>query len=118
MNTQLLIDNGVDINHALELLGDMEMFNDTLKDFLEESKTRIPNIISSFNNNDMESYAILVHAMKSDSKYLGFTKLAEMSYEHEMASKNGNVEFVKTNINPLIIEANRIINLVKTYLGV
>ena len=70
MNTQLLIDNGVDINHALELLGDMEMFNDTLKDFLEESKTRIPNIISSFNNNDMENYAILVHAMKSDSKYL------------------------------------------------
>ena len=118
MNTQLLIDNGVDINHALELLGDMEMFNDTLKDFLEESKTRIPNIISSFNNNDMENYAILVHAMKSDSKYLGFTKLAEMSYEHEMASKNRNIEFVKTNINPLIIEANRIINLVKTYLGV
>ncbi len=31
MNTQLLTDNGVDINHALELLGDMEMFNDTLK---------------------------------------------------------------------------------------
>ena len=118
MNTQLLIENGVDVNHALELLGDMEMFNDTLKDFLEESKTRIPNIISSFNNNDMENYAILVHAMKSDSKYLGYTKLAEMSYEHEMASKSGNIEFVKTNINPLIIEANRIINLVKTYLGV
>ena len=103
MNTQILINGGVDINHALELLGDMEMFNDTLK--------------RDFNNNDMENYAILVHAMKSDSKYLGFTKLAEMSYEHEMASKNGDIEFVKANINPLIIEANRIINLVKTYLG-
>ena len=117
MNTQILINGGVDINHALELLGDMEMFNDTLKDFLNESATRIPSIIRDFNNNDMENYAILVHAMKSDSKYLGFTKLAEMSYEHEMASKNGNIEFVKENINPLIIEANRIINLVKTYLG-
>ena len=55
--------------------------------------------------------------MKSDSKYLGFTKLAEMSYEHEMASKSNNIEYVKENINPLIIEANRIINLCKTYLG-
>lgn len=117
MNTEILINGGVDINHALELLGDMEMFNDTLKDFLNESATRIPAIIRDFNNNDMENYAILVHAMKSDSKYLGFTKLAEMSYEHEMASKNGNIEYVKENINPLIIEANRIINLVKTYLG-
>ena len=34
MNTQILINGGVDINHALELLGDMDMFNDTLKDFL------------------------------------------------------------------------------------
>lgn len=117
MNTQILINGGVDINHALELLGDMDMFNDTLKDFLNESVTRIPAIIRDFNNNDMENYAILVHAMKSDSKYLGFTKLAEMSYEHEMASKNGNIEFVKENINPLIIETNRIINLVKAYLG-
>lgn len=117
MNAQMLIDNGVDVNHALDLLGDMEMFNETVGDFLEESKTRIPNIIKSFNESDMENYAILVHAMKSDSKYLGFTKLAEMSYEHEMASKSNNIEYVKENINPLIIEANRIINLCKTYLG-
>lgn len=117
MNTQLLTENGVDINHALELLGDMDMFNDTLKDFLEESKTRIPEIVRTFNNNDMENYAILVHAMKSDSKYLGFTKLAEMSYDHEMASKSMNVDFVKENINALLVEANRIINLVKQYLG-
>lgn len=117
MNTQMLIDNGVDVNHALDLLGDMEMFNETVGDFLEESKTRIPNIIKSFNESDMENYAILVHAMKSDSKYLGFTKLAEMSYEHEMASKSNNIEYVKENINSLIIEANRIINLCKTYLG-
>lgn len=117
MNKELLINGGVDIDHALELLGDMEMFNDTLKDFLEESKTRIPEIVRTFNTSDMENYAILVHAMKSDSKYLGFTKLAEMSYNHEMASKENNITFVKENINDLLVEANRIINLVKTYLG-
>ena len=118
MDTSLLTNNGVDINKGLELLGDMDMYNDTLKDFIEESKTRIPNIVKYFNENNMAEYAILVHAMKSDSKYLGFTKLAELSYNHEMASKGNDYNYVATNISELLVEANRIINLVKEYLGV
>ena len=65
----------------------------------------------------MPNYAILVHAMKSDSKYLGFTTLAELSYNHEMQSKAGNVSYVNENYDSLIKEANRIINVVKEYLG-
>ena len=53
MDTSILTNNGVDINKGLELLGDMEMYNDTLRDFLTESETRIPNIINYFNNGDM-----------------------------------------------------------------
>ena len=117
MDTTILTNNGVDINKGLELLGDMEMYNETLEDFLTESETRIPNIVNYYNAQDMANYAILVHAMKSDSKYLGFDKLAEMSYNHEMASKEGNIAFVSQNINELLVEANRIINVVKTYLG-
>lgn len=118
MNTELLIQNGVDVNHGLELLGDMEMYNDTLKDFLTESVTRLPKIIEYYKAGDMYNYEILVHAMKSDSKYLGFTKLAELSYNHEMASKENNVTYVTQNIQELINEANRILTIVKQYLGV
>lgn len=117
MDTTILTNNGVDINKGLELLGDMEMYNETLSDFITESATRLPNIITYFNNNDMPNYAVLVHAMKSDSKYLGFDKLAELSYNHEMASKANDYNYVSQNINELIVEANRIINLVKQYLG-
>lgn len=117
MDTTILTNNGVDINKGLELLGDMEMYNETLEDFLTESETRIPNIINYYNAGDMPNYAILVHAMKSDSKYLGFDKLAELSYNHEMASKGNDVAFVQANINELLTEANRIIALVKQYLG-
>lgn len=117
MNTSILTDNGVDINKGLELLGDMEMYNDTLKDFLEESNTRLPQILNYLETNDMPNYAILVHAMKSDSKYLGFDRLAELSYNHEMASKANDINYVRENINELMNEANRIIALVKEYLG-
>lgn len=117
MDTTILTNNGVDINKGLELLGDMEMYNDTLNDFLVESQTRIPNIINYYNAQDMANYAILVHAMKSDSKYLGFMKLAELSYNHEMASKENNIAYVSQNINELLAEANRILTIVKQYLG-
>jgi HPt (histidine-containing phosphotransfer) domain-containing protein len=117
MDTTILTNNGIDVTSSLELLGDMETYNETLEDFLTEQSTRMPKIIEYFNASDMPNYAILVHAMKSDSKYLGFKTLAELSYNHEMSSKANNIEWVRENINLLIAEANRIESVVKTYLG-
>ncbi|MCX4365654.1 MAG: Hpt domain-containing protein [Bacilli bacterium] len=117
MDTNILTNNGIDINTGLELLGDMEMYNETLNDFISESETRIPDIKKYFEEKDMPNYAILVHAMKSDSKYLGFQHLAELSYNHEMASKENNIEYVTANIEELLGEADRIITVVKEYLG-
>ena len=117
MDETILLNNGIDINHGLELLGDKEMYNETLNDFLIESETRLPKIIEYYNAQDWVNYEILVHAQKSDSKYLGFTQLAEMSYNHEMAAKENNVDFIVNNINPLMNEANRIVAVVKEYLG-
>ena len=113
----LLKENGIDVDHAIELLGDMEMVDETLNDFLDESNERIPRLEKAFNEEDMENYAIDAHAMKSDSKYLGFTKLAEISYEHELAGKENNLEYIKNNYKILIEEANRIIEIVKKYLN-
>ena len=117
MDTNILINNGVDINHGLELLGDMEMYNETLEDFLLEQETRILKIAECFHHRDMANYAVLVHAMKSDSKYLGFMVLADLSYQHEMASKENNVDFVSAGFPSLMEEADRITNVVKQYLG-
>lgn len=114
---ELLEANGVDVNKSLELLGDMETYDETASDFLNESETRLKNIEDYKNISDMPNYAILVHAMKSDSKYLGFMKLAELSYNHEMASKANDVNYVNENYDELITEANRIIELVRKYLN-
>lgn len=117
MDINILTNNGIDVNKGLELLGDMEMYNETLNDFINESSTRIPDIKKYFEEGDMPNYAILVHAMKSDSKYLGFDKLVELSFNHEMASKDNNIEYVTNNIEELLTEADRIIAVVKEYLG-
>ena len=116
-DVNLLISNGVDINSSLELFGDMETYNETLEDFLASAEEKLQQIKTYKETSDMPNYAILVHSLKSDSKYLGFTKLAELSYQHEMESKANNFNYVYDNYNELMTEANRIVNLVKQYLG-
>ena len=116
-DVDFLTANGIDVDHSLEILGDMDMYNETLNDFVDESKDRIPKIEEYKNNGDMANYSILVHAMKSDSKYLGFTILADLSYKHELASKENNIEFVNNNYEILINEANRIIDIIEQYLS-
>ena len=109
--------NGVDVDGSLEILGDIDMYNETLGDFLEVSIERMPRLEESFKNKDMKNYAIDVHALKSDSKYLGFTKLADMALEHQLKSEANNIDYINENYDELINEVNSKINLIKEYLN-
>lgn len=117
LNEEFLRSNGVDLAMALEFLGDMEMYNATVNDFVLEIDSKIADIQKFYENRDMSNYAILVHSLKSDSKYFGFTKLAELSYNHEMASKKNDVDYVIGNYDELMTEARRIIDIIKRYNG-
>lgn len=114
-NVIILKINGIDLDHSLELLGDMEMYNSILKEFYDGYYERMKKIESYKLKEDMENFAIDVHSLKSDAKYLGFTDLATLAYNHEMASKANDVTSVNNHYNELIIEANRVITVVKEY---
>lgn len=117
MDVNFLKENGIDVDSGVSLLGDIDMYNDTLGDFLDEQETRLPDILKYKESKDMENYAILVHAMKGDSKYLGFTKLAELSLNHQLKSQENDVDYIYNNFDELMSEANRINDVVKKYLG-
>ena len=108
--------NGVDINKSLELFGDSNTYNETIGEFLVGIHTKINQLIKFMNNKDLSNYAIYVHSLKSDAKYFGFTKLADMAYEHEMKSKDGDFSYVATHINDLINETNKAILLIQEYM--
>lgn len=114
---EYLKSNDIDVDSGIEILGDIDMYNDTLKDFLDLSEERLKNIKKYKNDGDMENYAVEVHAMKGDSKYLGFTKLAELSLEHQLKSQDGDVNFVNENYDTLIEEAERVIKVCNEYLN-
>ena len=112
---KFLRDHGVDMDNALSLLGDIEMYNDTLKDYLSEVDDKFVELKGYKEQNDMKNYAILVHSMKSDAKYLGLMDFADVAYEHELKSKEGDSSFVSDNFSRLEDELNKALAIVKEY---
>ena len=98
---EYLRSNGVNVDKALELLGDMNMYEVTLKDFLSEIDSRWERIKGYKESGDLENYAVEVHSLKSDCKYLGFTKLANVSFLHELKSKDKDKEYVDKHFKDL-----------------
>ena len=115
-NEEYLLKNGIDYNKGVELLGDLDTYKDTLSDWYKECHQKFEDMKLSKLKHDMPNYAIAVHALKSDSKYFGFDKLASMSYEHEMKSKANDQEYVDSNFSDLEREFIRTTIIVEKYL--
>lgn len=111
-----LIKNGIDVNTSLKLLGDIEMYSDTLSDFVDDGEDRKKQLKDFIANNDMENYAIIAHSIKSDSKYLGFTKLVDIAYSHELKAKENDINYVSSHFLELNDELCRILEIATNYL--
>ena len=117
-DVNILLENGVNVKKSLELFGDMETYDSMLNDFLAEVEGKLANIKNYKELGDMANYAILVHSLKSDAKYFGFEHLAELAYDHELKSKANELYYVTEHFDELMLEANKIVNLVKKYMGI
>ena len=112
-----LKEHGVDVNSSLELFGDIDTYNETLIEFKNGIDGKLEQIDKFSKDQDMPNYAIYVHSLKSDCKYFGFLKLAEIAYEHEMKSKANDYAYVKDRYQSLLEEAAKVKKLVNEYLG-
>ena len=115
-NPEFLISKGVDLNKSLELFGDIDTYNETIGDFIVGAASKTIKLKEYMASKDMANYAVYVHSLKSDAKYFGFTKLAEIAYEHELKSKAGDTYYIYENLNNLVAVVNETITIVKEYL--
>ncbi len=106
---------GADIDGSLELFGDEATYNETLTEFQKGIDGKLSEIDKYYKEADMPNYAILVHSLKSDCKYFGFKELADIAYQHEMASKEANINFVRSNYDKLVNEAHKVRKIVNDY---
>lgn len=116
-DVNLLLCNGVNISKSLELFGNMETYDEMLEDFLNEIDEKLEQIKLYKEKADMGNYAILVHSLKSDAKYFGFDKLAELAYQHELESKANHIYFVYDHYDELMKEAKHVVRIAKEYAG-
>lgn len=116
-DVNFLISNGVDVNKSLELFGDIDTYNETVGEFLVSAKEKLAKLQKYKDDKDMPNYAIYVHSLKSDAKYFGFTKLADLAYDQELKSKEGDMFYIYEHYQELIDEVERTINIVKKYIS-
>ncbi len=114
---EFLTSKGVDLEKSLELFGNIETYNETVGEFIVGVASKTNKLKEYMMSKDMPNYAIYAHSLKSDAKYFGFTKLADLAYEHEMKSKSGELYYVYENFNTLVNTVNEAIAIVKEYLG-
>lgn len=117
-DVNILIESGIDVKKSLELFGDMNTYDQMLEDFLKEVDGKLASARRYKDATDMANYAIIVHSLKSDCRYFGINALADMFYEHELAGKRNDVYFVKENFASLEAETNKMVNILKKYMGI
>ena len=117
LDINYLKENHVDVDKSLELFGDLEVYNETFKDFLDGIDEKLTNLKKYKDLNDMGNYAIYAHSIKSDARYLGFSDVAKVALDHEMAGKGNDEHFVEKNYQNLVDVTNQMIGVVKNYLN-
>ena len=117
LDINFLKQNNVDIDTAIELFGDISIYNETCQDFLDGIDEKLSELKKYKEAADMPNYAIYAHSIKSDARYLGFTEIAKIALDHEMAGKGNDEKFVMREYDNLVLAANKMINIVKEYLG-
>ena len=110
-----LIQNGVDVDKGIENTMDFETYNELLLDFCNTFVEEVNKFNAFKLNGDMVNYEILVHALKSNFRTLGFTSTGEMFYQHELASKQNDINYVNQHYDELINEVNRVYAILTNY---
>jgi len=107
--------NGVDVDKGIENTLDFETYDEILLDFCDQ----FPQEVNKFNafklSGDMVNYEIIVHALKSNCRTLGFMNTGEMFYQHELASKQNDINYVNQHYDELINEVNRVYKILVSY---
>lgn len=106
---------GVDARTSIENMMGIETYDEIMNDFYDSLPQELSKIDNFKNIGDMSNYAILVHAMKSNARSFGFTKLGDIAYAHEMASKANDVNYVNEHYNEFLNAVKEVQEIISKY---
>ena len=109
----------LEINHELGLsycLNMESLYKEVLSKFYSQSKDYLPQLDKYVETQDWKNYSIIVHGLKSSALNIGASDFSKLSLEHELASKEGNIEFVIENYPKYIMTLKTLLDKVESML--
>ncbi len=110
---ELLTSVGLDLKKAYEFFMDIDTLIPQLKEYLTESVENKSTMEEYYNKKDDINYEIVVHKLKSESRMLGLTDLGEMFYNHELAAKRKDWDYINKEYTSLISEYDKVLNVLE-----
>ena len=108
-----LMNQGINAKQGMKYAGDsLDFYKQLITIFLNEYET-MKEQIQKEANKPGKGYTVLVHALKNNARYLGADKLADLAYEHEQASKAGDAEYVRENLDALLETWEQTVHILK-----
>lgn len=86
--------------------GNDEAYRETLVLFAELWEERREQLKQFLEEENMEEYAILIHAVKGDARTLGAEAFGESAYEQELKAKQGDVRAIRNSFERVIKEGD------------
>lgn len=112
-----LSEHGISMDKGMVYAGESEenyrMLVNVFCECIDDSRKKFQKYLDE---NDMKSYSIDVHALKSNARSIGADALFEMAYEHELKSKAGDSEFIKSHYDELVKLWDETANVLMGYL--
>lgn len=100
---------GIHVKSAMKYVGDeIDQYIHLLELFTSSSGVEKQELLQkAYESLNWKHYTIYVHGLKNSARTIGADKLADIAFEHEQKSKNGDDTFIHENYTVLVQELEK-----------
>jgi CheY-like chemotaxis protein/HPt (histidine-containing phosphotransfer) domain-containing protein len=110
---------GVDTDIGVSRAGGLqESYLQTLSIFCGDATAKVGEMREALKNNDIPSFAMYAHALKSASANIGALDLSDRAKKLETAGKSGDPEFISANADAFLADLEALIKDIKIIIAV
>lgn len=106
----------IDVKSGIEFCGSEDRYLIILKLFVRTTKVKIANILVYLEQEDMVSYKIEVHSIKSSAASIGANDIFEYSKKLEQAAKDNDKSYIENNTEKYVKQVQELIDNIETIL--
>ncbi len=90
-----------------------ELYLDVLAEYCSQMEIYLPQIEKHYSDEAWSEYAVIAHAVKSNSRTIGAEAFADIAFKHECAGKTEDVAFIKESYTEYITGLRSLVEKVK-----